>query len=70
MKISVTLQVMVKLDNVDAIFMTSSITTTSHTKHVDIRYKYVNENVEDGIVNTIFIKSAENENNSHKKLNC
>ena len=40
--------VMVRVDNVGAIFMASNITTTSHTKHVDIWYKYVNEYVKDG----------------------
>ena len=35
--------------------------TMSCTKHVDIWYKYVNEYVEDGIVEIIFIKSADND---------
>ena len=43
-------------------FMASKITTTCHTKHADIQYKYVNEHVEDGDVKTIFVKSAENDN--------
>ena len=47
MKISVKHPVMVRMDNVGAIFMASNIRTTCHTKHVDIRYKYVNEYVED-----------------------
>ena len=33
----------------------------NHTKHVDIRYKYVNEYLEDGTVKIIFVKSAEND---------
>ena len=47
MQIAVKYTVMVRVNNVGAIFMASNITTTSHTKHVDIRYKYVNEYVED-----------------------
>ena len=39
MTISVELPVMIRLDNVDAIFMASIITTMSHTKHIYIRYK-------------------------------
>ena len=35
----------------------------SFTKHFDIKYKYVNEYVEDGIVKSIFVKSAENDSN-------
>ena len=43
MQIAVKYPVMVRVNNVGAIFMASNITTTSHTKHVDIQYKYVNE---------------------------
>ena len=53
MQIVVKHSVMVRVDNVGAIFMASNIMTTSHTKHVDIQYKYVNEYVEDGIVKII-----------------
>ena len=42
MKILVKCPFMVRVDNVGAIFMARNITTTSHTKHMDIRYKYVN----------------------------
>ena len=35
--------VMVRVNDVGAIFMASNITTTCCTKHVDIRYKYINE---------------------------
>ena len=41
--------------------MVSNIITTYHTKHVDIRYKYVNEYVEDRVVKIVFIKSADHE---------
>ena len=41
--------------------MASNITTTCHTKHVDIKYKYVNKYVEDGVVKIIFVKSAGND---------
>ena len=39
MKIPVKYPVTVRVDNVCAIFMAISITNTSCTKHVDIRYK-------------------------------
>ena len=60
-KILVKYPVMVRVDNIGAIFMANNIMTTSHTKHMDTRYKYVNEYVEDGIVKIIFVKSADNE---------
>ena len=43
MKVWVKYPVMVRVDNAGAIFMASNITTTCHTKHIDIRYKDVNE---------------------------
>ena len=41
MKISVQLPVMVRVENVGAVFMASNITITSHMKYIDIRYKYI-----------------------------
>ena len=66
MKIPIEHPVTVRIDNEGAIFMSSNITTTSHTKHVYVRYKYVNESIEYGVVKIIFIKSAAN-NNIHTK---
>ena len=43
--------------------MSSNVTTMSHTKHVDIRYKNVNDNVEGGVVKTVFVKSSDNDGN-------
>ena len=60
MQIVVKYPVMIRVDNVGAIFMVGNITNTSHTKHVDICYKYANDYVEDGIVKIIFAKSADN----------
>ena len=45
MKIHVQHPIIVRVDNVGAIFMAQNVTTTSQTKHVDIRYKFVNEYV-------------------------
>ena len=63
MQIVVKYPVMVRVDNVGAIFMASNVTTTCHTKHVDLWYKYVNEYVKDGIVKIISVKSADNDSN-------
>ena len=61
MKISVILPVIVRVDNVGAIFMYKNVATTSCTKHIDIRYNYVNEYVDDGVIKILFVKSEENE---------
>ena len=36
--------------------MERNTTTISCTKHVDVRYKYLNEYVEDGIVKIVFLR--------------
>ena len=41
--------------------MASNITTMSCTEHMDIRYKYVNEYMEDRTVKIVFVKSAESD---------
>ena len=61
MKIKVKLPVTVRVDNVGAIFMSKNISTSNRTKHVDIRTKYVNEYVEDGIIKIIFVQSGDND---------
>ena len=60
MKIKVELPVIVRVDNIGAIFMGTNVTTTSRTKHVDIRTKYVREYQENGVVKIIFVKSEDN----------
>ena len=57
------LPMIVHVDNVGAIFMASNVTTTSWIIHVYIRYKYVNEYVEDGIVKIVFVILVENDSN-------
>ena len=60
MKIKVKYPVTVLVDNVGAIFMSSNVTTSSQTKHVDVRTKYVRQYVEDGIVKIVFVRSESN----------
>ena len=61
MKIKVKLTIIVHVDNVGAIFMTNNVTNTSHTRNVDICYKFVTQYVEDGIMKIIFVKSADDD---------
>ena len=57
-KTSIELPVTVRVDNVGVIFMASNIITMSCTKYMDIRYKYMNEYVENEVVKIIFVQSA------------
>ena len=43
--------------------MASNITTTYHIKHMDFRYKYINEYVEDGFGKIFFLKSTDTDSN-------
>ena len=61
-KISFKHPVMVRVDNIGAIFTANNITTKSHSKHMAIRYKYVNY-VQDGVIKIIFVESAESDSN-------
>ena len=46
------------IDNIGAICMSKNINTTSGTKHVDVRTKYVNQYCEDGVLKIVFVESA------------
>ena len=67
MKIVVKYPVMVRVDSIGAIFMASNITTNCCTKHVDISYRYVNEYVEDGVVNDSDILTQNLSTELHEK---
>mmetsp|Transcript_47588 Transcript_47588/g.70452 ORF Transcript_47588/g.70452 Transcript_47588/m.70452 type:complete len:88 (-) Transcript_47588:74-337(-) len=61
MGIKVKFPITVRVDNIGAIWMSKNINTTSRTKHIDIRTKYVNEYCEDGVLQIIFVKSSDND---------
>ena len=58
--IEIKLPITVRVDNISAIFMSENTLTSSRTKHVDVRYCYVNEMVLDGFLKIKFVKTEEN----------
>jgi len=58
--IEVELPVIVRVDNVGAIFMAENVSTSPRTKHVDVRYHFVREFVEDGFIKIIFVRTKDN----------
>ena len=60
MIIEVKLPITLRLDNVGAIFIYENVTMSNRTKHVDTRYRFVNESVEDGFIEIIFVKTKYN----------
>ena len=60
MRLEVKLPIIVIVDNVGAIFMYEIATMSNRTKHVDTRYRFVNEFVEDRFIEIIFVKTKDN----------
>ena len=67
MKIKIELPIVVNVDNMGAIFMSKNINTSSRSKHIDVRTKYVNEYVEDGKLKIIYVKTEDNDSDLYTK---
>jgi len=60
MEIPVKFPIIVRVDNIRAIFRSENVTTSQRTKHMDIRYHFVCEFVEDEFIEIIFMQTKEN----------
>ena len=67
MGIPVQLPVIVRVDNMGAIFMSENASASSRTKHVDTRYHFVREFVEDGFIRIVFVRIIDNVSDSFTK---
>lgn len=67
MEIPIELPIIVKVDNVGAIFMSDNQTATGRSKHIDIRTNFVREFVEDDFIKIIFVKSEDNKSDVFTK---
>ena len=67
MDIPVQLPIVVRVDNVGAIFMSESHSTTGKTKHIDIRHNFVRQYVDEGFLKIIFVKSEDNLSDGYTK---
>jgi hypothetical protein len=65
--IEVELPIIVKTDNVGAMFMAQNNSSGVRTRHVDTRYHFVREKLYDGIIKIEFIKSVENQSDIFTK---
>jgi hypothetical protein len=59
--------IIVKTDNIGAMFMAQNTSSGVRTRHVDTRYHYIRENVEDGIIKIEFVRSMENDSDIFTK---
>ena len=60
MGLKVQLPIVVRVDNIGAIFMAENITATSRTRHVDLRYRFIKQFQDDGFLRIVFVKTEEN----------
>ena len=57
----VKLPIIVYVDNLGTIFMSENVSVSNRTKHVDIRYRFVQEFVLDGFIKIIFVRTNNND---------
>ena len=55
------------VDNIGAIFIAENVTTTSRTKHIDLRYRFIHEYIDDGFMKVIFCRSEDNKSDIFTK---
>ena len=60
MGIQVQLPITVYVGNVGAIFVAKNASTKGRTKHIDIRYHFIRELIEDGTITIVFVRSEDN----------
>jgi len=60
MGLKVKTPIVVRVVNVGATFMSEKMSTGKRTRHVDIRYKFVREFVEDKFLKIVFVKTTDN----------
>jgi hypothetical protein len=60
MGVEVKLPIFVRSDNVGAIFMAEISSSGVRTRHIDKRYRFVREHVEDDFIKIVFVKSEGN----------
>ena len=60
MGLNIKLPIIVRMDNVGAIFMAENVSVSQRTKHIDLRTKFLTQYIEEGFIKIIFVKSAEN----------
>ncbi len=49
----------VKVDNIGAVYLSRHATTGNRTKHIDTRYHFVRNYIEDGTIKVVFVRSEE-----------
>src|SRR5210317_1055697 len=61
MGLEVKLPITVRVDNIGAMFMAENIAVSGKTKHVQIRYRFVNDLIEEGFLEVVFVGTLDND---------
>jgi hypothetical protein len=61
MGVKVDLPILFHVDNVGAIFIGTNVTVSQRSKHIDTRYHFVREYVQDGFIHIIFVRTKDND---------
>ena len=67
MGIEVELPIVVRVDNVGAIFTSNNVAISQRSKHIDVRYHFVREFIQDGFLRIIFVKTEDNDADLYTK---
>jgi hypothetical protein len=67
MEVKLKLPIIVNVDNVGAIYLANNAVSGPRMKHVDIRYHFVRDLIEDGVVEVTFVRSEENDSDVFTK---
>ena len=65
--IELDLPIVIKTDNIGALFISQNSSSGVRTRHVDTRYHFIRENIEDGIIKMEFVKSIDNDSDIFTK---
>jgi hypothetical protein len=60
MGIAVEMPVVIYVDNMGAIFMSKNATSSTRTRHMDVKWRFVNDLVMDQVIELVFVKSEDN----------
>jgi hypothetical protein len=66
--IKVNLPIVVTTDNIGAIFMSENALTGFRNQHMDTRYHFLREFIEDGFIKAEFVRSVENDSDLFKLI--
>jgi hypothetical protein len=59
--IRVSLPIVIRVDNIGAIFLSENVAVSQRTKHIDVRYRFVQEFVLDEFIKVEFVSTADND---------